>query len=69
MDYEILMCLSVGASLIGISTIIQAFMIRSLTKRVNLIEKICHLRLWLDAIEKGESPSDMAYMKEKGYLK
>ena len=41
----------------------------NLSARIQAIEHAHYMREWLSAIESGESPSDMAYMKQKGFLK
>jgi hypothetical protein len=66
MHYEIFF--SLGMLCIGISTMLQAFLLRHLFKRIEKFEKTLFLRAWLEAVEKGESVSDLAYMKEKGFL-
>lgn len=61
--------LSFSILCLGITCIIQTFWLRGLSKRLSMIEHASFLRAWLEAIEDNESLSDMAYMKEKGFLK
>lgn len=51
------------------SIILIAFWLRNLSQRMMMIEHASYLRAWIESIEDGESLSDMAYMKEKGFLK
>lgn len=54
---------------LGITSIMQTWQIHKLSERIRDIQNALALREWLDAINRGESPSDMAYMREKGFLK
>lgn len=61
-------------SCLSLSVIILAVWCRDLSKRISKIENIIFIRGWLESVEKGESYSDLAYMKEtymkeKGFLK
>jgi hypothetical protein len=67
MHYEIL--IGIAIMVIGISTMLQAFLLLHLFKRIEKFEKTLFLKAWLETVEKGESLSDLAYMKEKGMLK
>lgn len=42
---------------------------RKMSQRVTALETVYYTKQWLSAIEAGESPSDMAYMRERGFLK
>jgi hypothetical protein len=61
--------LSISLLFVSISLIIQAIWLRDLSKRMGKIENIIFIRGWLESVERGESYSDLAYMKEKGFLK
>jgi hypothetical protein len=54
---------------LSITCILQAWWLSKLASRVTQLEHATFLRDWLKVIEDGESMSDMAYMKEKGFLK
>jgi len=56
-------------SSLSASVIILAVWCRDLSKRMSKIENIIFIRGWLESVERGESFSDLAYMKEKGFLK
>jgi hypothetical protein len=56
-------------SSLSASVMILAVWCRDLSNRISKIENIIFIRGWLDSVEKGESFSDLAYMKEKGFLK
>jgi hypothetical protein len=55
--------------LLSIAVVSQARWISNLSGRINKLERVNATKQWLDAIESGESPSDLAYMREKGFLK
>ena len=59
--------LAIGANTIWIVALMRRYL--KLSGRVKAIESVVYLREWLQAVEDGESPSDMAYMKQKGFLK
>lgn len=61
--------LSIGVIFVGIGSIINASLIGSLQKRVRLLEAEAAWRTYLHELENGESPSNIAYMKERGFLK
>lgn len=54
---------------LGITSIIQTFWIARLSDRIREIQNAMFLKDWIKALEDGESLSDIAYMKEKGFLK
>ena len=54
---------------LAICCIIQSIWLRDHAKRISKLEQIIFIRKWLEAAENGESFSDLAYMKEKGFLK
>lgn len=54
---------------LGITSIMQTWQISKLSDRIREVQHALFLKQWLDAIDRGESPSDMAYMHEKGFLK
>ena len=54
---------------LAICCIIQSFWLSRLSRRIRMLEHASFLRGWLQAVEDGEILSDMAYMKEKGFLK
>lgn len=54
---------------LAVSNMLLAYWCRDLAKRLSKIEHVIFMRDWLESIEKGESCSDLAYMKEKGFLK
>jgi len=51
------------------SIIMLTLWYRKLEKRLKDIENALYIRQWLQAIQDGESPSDLAYMREKGFLR
>jgi hypothetical protein len=55
--------------LLSINCIGLAWWISKVSDRVATLEQALRMRDWLDAINSGESPSDLAYMLQKGYLK
>lgn len=55
--------------LLSINCIGLAWWISKVSDRVATLEHALRMRDWLDAINSGESPSDLAYMLQKGYLK
>ncbi len=61
--------LNVSIVFTNISLVLMAWQCRKLTKRIATIEQVSYLRDWIKSIEDGESLSDIAYMKEKGFLK
>lgn len=54
---------------LGITNIIQTFWIARLSDRIRETQNAMFLKDWIKALEDGESLSDIAYMKEKGFLK
>lgn len=54
---------------LSVTCIIQSIWLRDHGKRIAKLEQIIFIRKWLEAVESGESFSDLAYMKEKGFLK
>ena len=55
--------------LLSINCIGLAWWISKVSDRVATLEQALRMRDWLDAINSGESPSDLAYMLQKGYFK
>lgn len=55
--------------LLAATSIIQTWWIARLSDHIREIEGALFLRQWIDAVNSGESVSDMAYMREKGFLK
>ncbi len=51
------------------SIVILGVWFRKLSNRIDAIENATYIRDWLQAIQDGESASDLAYMKQKGFLK
>ena len=51
------------------TSMIQTWYIKKLSERIDDLEHATRMKNWIEAINNGESPSDMAYMREKGYLK
>jgi len=51
------------------SIVILGVWFRRLSNRIDAIENAAYIRQWLESIQSGESLSDLAYMKEKGFLK
>lgn len=60
---------SLSITLLSICVIIQSYWMAQLSKRILKLETVQVFKDWLSAIEAGESPSDLAYMREKGFLK
>ena len=58
-----------GTILNSVAIMFLAWWVRQTNRRINDLENIQHTKAWLKAIEDGESPSDLAYMREKGFLK
>jgi len=54
---------------LGITSIMQTWQIHKLSERIRDIQNALALREWIDAINNGESASDIAYLREKGILK
>ena len=61
--------LNISLIITNISIVIVAFQIRGVLKRLRTLEQVEFTRVWIKALEDGESLSDIAYMKEKGFLK
>lgn len=55
--------------LLAFNGMFLAYWISRVSSRVATLEHALRMRDWLDAINSGESPSDLAYMLDKGYLK
>lgn len=53
----------------SVTIIILGVWFRRLSNRIDSIENAAYIRQWLQSIQDGESVSDLAYMKEKGFLK
>ncbi len=53
----------------SISIVILGVWFRRISNRLDAIENVFYIRQWLQSIQDGESMSDLAYMKEKGFLK
>lgn len=51
------------------TSMIQTWHIRKLTQRIANLEYTHTLKDWTEAINQGESLSDLAYMKQKGFLR
>lgn len=51
------------------TSMLQTWQIVKLSEKINEINRAVHLKNWIEAINNGESPSDIAYMREKGFLK
>lgn len=58
-----------GTILNSVAIMFLAWWLRQTNRRINDLENVNHIKAWLKAIEDGESPSDLAYMREKGFLK
>ena len=54
---------------LGATSIIQTWWISRLSDRIREIQTALFLKDWIEAINNGESPSDIAYMREKGFIK
>lgn len=61
--------LNIALVITNISIVIVVFQLRGVLKRLRTLEQVEFTRVWIKALEDGESLSDMAYMKEKGFLK
>jgi hypothetical protein len=46
-----------------------AYGISKLSSRVHNLEHSLRMKEWLEGINNGESPSDMAYVFSKGFMK
>jgi len=55
--------------LLSINCMGLAWWICKVSSRLTDLEHAIKMKEWIEAISNGESPSDMAYMLEKGYLK
>lgn len=55
--------------LLSFNCVALAYWISKLQERIFRLEQTLELRDWLGAISSGETLSDLAYMKEKGFLK
>lgn len=55
--------------LLSINCIGLSYWISRLSSRVSELERTLKLKQWIEAINSGESLSDMAYMQEKGFLR
>lgn len=51
------------------ASMIQTWHIKRLTERIDDLEYTLTLKDLTEYIHRGESPSDLSYMKEKGFLK
>jgi len=58
-----------GIILNSIAIIILAWWLRKTNGRITDLEHALRMKHWVEAVNNGESPSDLAYMLEKGYLK
>lgn len=58
-----------GVILNSISIIFLAWWLNKTNGRITDLEHAIRMKHWVEAINNGESPSDLAYMLEKGYLK
>lgn len=67
----IMSCIGINFGVIinSLSIMFIAWWLGQIGARVTNIEQAEHTKAWLKAIEDGESLSDIAYMKEKGFLK
>lgn len=55
--------------LLAFNGMFLAYWISKVSSRLTDLERSIHMKYWIEAINSGESPSDMAYMLEKVYLK
>jgi hypothetical protein len=55
--------------LLSLNSMFLAWWISKLSGRLTNLEHALKMKDWIEAISSGESPSDLAYMFEKGYLK
>jgi hypothetical protein len=55
--------------LLSINCIGLSYWISKLSSRISDLERALKLKEWIEAISNGESPSDLAYMQERGFLK
>ena len=55
--------------MLAINSVFLAYWINKLSSRITNLEHKLNIKEWLEAIENGESPSDMAYLFQKGFLK
>lgn len=55
--------------LLSFNGMFLAYWISKVSSRLTDLEHALRMKDWIEAINCGESPSDMAYMFEKGYLK
>jgi hypothetical protein len=46
-----------------------AYWISKLSSRIDNLEHSLRMKEWLEGINNGESPSDMAYLFQKGFIK
>lgn len=54
---------------LSVASMIQTLYIRKLSERISDLEHTLTLKDWTEAINRGESLSDIAYMQQKGFLK
>ncbi len=66
------LCIVFNAVCIAVNAWFIVYLMRrsiDINGRLRAIEHVHYIREWLKAIEDGESTSDLAYMKQKGFLK
>lgn len=55
--------------LLSINCIGLSYWISRLSSRVGDLERALALKQWIEMISNGESPNDLAYMPDKGFLR
>lgn len=55
--------------LLAINSMGLSYWISKVSSRLNNLEHALKMKDWLEAINNGESPSDMAYMLQKGFIR
>lgn len=51
------------------ASMIQTWYIKKLSERIGDLEYTLTLKDWTEAINRGESLSDIAYLKQKGFIR